>query len=229
MKKNKYGKVYLKEKDLVKKLQSMDINGTGSSEDPFIVDQPFQPPESTIIKESSLYIKFIGQEFQGLGLRRSQNIMFENGSLEVLDIHQSSRIQVSNCTIKTLFFTGGYNNDFNNCEIGDIPLNILSYNNRFINCTISDDAKAILLKEGGSFSLDFIPQILHLMVLVLGISFLSSIITSIFEIWDWISVIVFGGSLIGVSALYLYLRKVLTAPQEKPKNQIINDGKLENS
>lgn len=229
MKKDKYGKVYFKEKDLVKKLQSMDIKGTGSSEDPFVVDEPFQLPESTIIKESSLYIKFINQEFQGLGLRRSQNITFENCSLEVLDIHQSSQIQVSNCTIKTLFFTGGYNNNFSNCEIGEVPLNILSYNNRFINCKISDDAKAILLKEGGSFSLDFIPQILLLMDIILGISFLSSIITSLFGIWDWISVIVFGGSLIGVSALYLYLRKVLTAPLEKPQNQIIDNDKLKNS
>jgi len=229
MKKDKYGKVYLKEKDLIKKLQSMDINGTGSGEDPFVVDDPFQLPESIIIKESTLYINFINQEFQGLGLSRSQNIKFENCSLEILDINQSSRIQASNCTIKNLIFTGGYNNDFNNCEIGDVPLNILSYNNRFTNCKISDDAKAILLKEGGSFSLDFIPQILRLMVLILGISFLSSIVTSLFGIWDWISVIVFGGSLIGVSALYLYLRKVLTSPQEKPKNQIINERKLENN
>ena len=229
MKKDKYGKVYLKQKDLVKKIKSMNIKGTGVSEDPFAVDEPLQLPESTIIKESSLYINFINQEFQGLGLKRSQNIMFENCSLEVLDIHQSSQIQVSNCTIKKLFFTGGYNNNFSNSEISEVPLNILSYNNRFINCKISDDAKAMLLKEGGSLSLDFIPQILCLMVLILGISFLSSIITSLFGIWDWISVIVFGGSLIGVSALYLYLKKVLTVPQEKPKNQIIDIGKLENS
>jgi hypothetical protein len=229
MKKDKYGKIYLKEKDLIKKLQSMDINGTGSSEDPFVVDDPFQLPESTIIKESSLHINFINQEFQGLGLSRSQNIKFENCSFERLNTHQSSRIQVSNCTIKNLFFTGGYNNDFNNCEIGDVPLNILSYNNRFTNCKISDDAKAILFKEGGSLSLDFIPQILRLMVLILGISFLSSIIISLFGIWDWISVIVFGGSLIGVSVLYLYLKKILTIPKEKQRNQIIDNGKLENN
>jgi hypothetical protein len=228
VKQDKYGKVYLKEKDLVKKLQSMDIKGTGSSEDPFVVDDPFQLPESTIIKESSLYINFINQEFQGLGLRRSQNIKFENCSLEVLDIHQSSQIQVSNCTIKTLFFTGGYDNDFSSSEIGEVPLNILSYNNRFVNCRISDDAKAIILKEGGSFSLDFIPQILLLMDIILGISFLSSIVTSLFGIWDWISVIVFGGSFLGVGVLYLYLKKILTAPQEKPKNQIIDNSKLEN-
>jgi hypothetical protein len=67
------------------------------------------------------------------------------------------------------------------------------------------------------------------MDLILGISFLSSIITSLIGIWDWISVIVFGGSFLGVSALYLYLKKILTVPKEKPRNQIIDNGKLENN
>jgi hypothetical protein len=192
MKKDKFGNICLKEKDLAKKLQSMDIKGTGSSEDPFVVDELFQLPEKTIITESSLYINFINQDFQILGVSRSQNIMFKNCLFKTLDIHHSSQMSVSNCTIEQLIFTGGDDNDFINCEISDVPHNILSYNNRFINCMISEDAKSILLKKGGSISLDFIPQILRLMVFILGISFLSSIITSLFGIWDWISILVFG-------------------------------------
>jgi hypothetical protein len=155
--------------------------------------------------------------------------MFENCSFKSLDVFHSSQMRISNCTIKNLIFTGGDDNDFIKCEIENIPQNILSYNNRFLNCKISENVKVLLLKEGGSPILDFIPQVLRLMVLILGISFLSSIVTSLFGIWDWISVIIFGGGFFGVGILFLYVRKVLKTPKEKNENQIINNNKLENT
>jgi len=223
MRGDKSGKVYFDEKDIIKRLFSLEVEGEGTINNPYIVNVPFKFPEKSVLSKCSLYIKFINQEFQGLGLERTKNITFEKCSFIILDLTHSTCNQVIDSNINNFILVGGYDNDFINCQIEEVPQNILSYNNRFIGCKLSDEARGLLLSESGFLSLDFIPQILRLMVLFLGISFLSSIITSLFGIWDWISVIVFGGAFFGVFVLYLYLRKILVVPEEKPRNQIIEN------
>jgi hypothetical protein len=223
MKQDKDGKVYMNENDLIKKFKSMNAKGAGTNDDPYIVDNSFQIPEKTIIAKSSLYINFINQDFQGLGLNLSKNIAFERCSFIILEITHSSRIKIDSSSLKNLSFTGGNDNDFLDCNIKKVH-NFNSYGNRFVNCELDDISKALLLKE--PLELSFMTKIAFYVAILVGIFFVSSIFTSFIGVWHWFIILIFGVVFIVASTLYYYLRRIEKRPEIKPKNQVIFNDKL---
>ncbi|MFX1469871.1 MAG: hypothetical protein ACFFB8_14540 [Promethearchaeota archaeon] len=89
-----------------------EFNGSGTKEDPIIIDHSEVLPPSFEIFESMLYITIKNCEFKHVALYYSENITIENCKFKILEMYQNSNI-----IIKDLMCSASILSQCNNCQI----------------------------------------------------------------------------------------------------------------
>ena len=175
----------------------IECSGTGTIEDPIIIDNSVQLPSSFEIEGSELYIHIKNLKLEhNFAISKSRNITIEN-----CEFYHHTCLSSSNLIIKKCFFVNSlfrlvensefqdsifgriamedfHDNIFKKCEIDRIGWGSKSWDNKFEDCDIA--LNAIVKLEQGITEKNFRIYFLSILLIVLGI-FLVLIIYREFE------------------------------------------------
>ena len=124
-----------------------DWKGTGTKENPFIIDSQEGLPQKLFIKSSDLFIKFNNFKFEVLELYKCHNITFNECKFKKLSLRRSGNIMAKDSNISKLNLIGSKNNLFKRCNI-ERGINSNTRENTFESCEVGDDFKKSLLESG---------------------------------------------------------------------------------
>ena len=219
----------ISEEEFKEHLLNSKSNGSGSKEDPFIVKEMLPLPEEFDIKGSTLHVNFYDLKFERIALINCQNITFLNCSFSILVPHNSSHIKCDSCSISDLGLYWAHDNVFNNCTIDEI-INRLTNDNTFNDCTLNDEIKDGLLNPPlymGNIT-GFFSKIVQMIILVMSISFISTLSMFISGNFDLIFVIFQGLVIIGLTIAYVFIKRGEKNQRVKSPNQIFEQGESVN-
>lgn len=110
--------------------------GSGTSEDPIILDATYNLPSMFRIQDSNLHVNFIGLEQWSIYVHGSKNITFRNVTFKylLLQVCSNCKIEkVSNSRYLKLYLSS--NNEINECKLSKIRFHDSSFN-KIRNCEI---------------------------------------------------------------------------------------------
>jgi hypothetical protein len=125
--------------------------GTGTMEDPVVIEPAETIPESIYLRDYSLFIQIRNLDKRYISLNRCQNITLKDCRLKYFDVFNSSNIKVENLSVTKLFRLF-YSRDMliEDSRIGKIKLK-QSSSNTFKNCSFNKIKK--ILSNDNDFEL----------------------------------------------------------------------------
>ena len=213
------------EKDLKELLLNFKSSGSGSNSDPFVIKERFELPNMFRFIDSTIHIHFYNQRINAIALNKCQNIMFTNCQFKHLELFHSSQNYLDSCSLSHLNLTGASDNEFRNCSINNAR-NLFSHGNIFNECSLSVISKNILMsKSMGLF--DFSKIVLYAM-LIIGISFISTIFFSFLGNTDYVLAAIQGFIIVVFLIVYILLKRSEKRISQRKPNVIIDKSEPEN-
>ena len=158
--------VKLTESDLKDLALDKSWKGSGTKEDPLIIDSANDLPQELQILNSNLYILLEGCKIDNLSLTGSQNITVSDCRLDLhhivkssnclvrnssirksLSIEHSSKIKVENCEINNLALVKSFSNEISKSNIHNMILMQFSRGNVFKQSEVPEAFKQMILKD----------------------------------------------------------------------------------
>ncbi len=194
--------------DQIKQLAiELGWKGTGTSNDPLIIDDNNEIPQRIMILNSSMFINIVDCQFVNMVVDTCQNITFDKCSFEILGVLRSSHIVVGQSYISLLGLGQSSNNHFKECTIIK-GFNLNNQSNIFTDCVFNKKSYKTFQKDFNIFNLPKIikqfPYFIIASAIIIVCFFLFYEFNSISLGIYWIYLIV---SILGLIAVYLLLRK----------------------
>jgi len=191
--------------DRIKQLAiELKWKGTGTSNDPVIIDGSKELPQRIMISNSSAFINIVNCQFVSIIVDTCQNISFDKCSFEILGILRSSNIVVNQSSISLLGLGQSSKNHFKECTIAK-GFNLNNQSNVFTDCVFNKKSHKTFQKD---FNLPKVIKQLPYFIVAYAITivcfFFIYSFNSISLGIDWIFLI---GTLLCLIALYLLLTR----------------------
>lgn len=212
--------------DQVKQL-AIDLGwkGTGTNNDPLIIDNSSELPQRIMILNSSMFINIVERQFVSMVVDTCQNITFDKCTFEILGVLRSSHINVSQGDISLLGLGRSSNNHFKECTIIK-GFNLNNQSNIFSDCVFNKKSYKTFQKDfnklGSLMNLSKIvkqfPYFIVAYTIIILCYFLFYEFNSIPLDIYWIFLF---GAIFGLIALYFLLRETQRRNITKNKKVVV--------
>jgi len=182
----------------------LEWKGTGSVEDPLIIDGDKQLPQKIMISNSSVFINIVNCQFVSIIVDMCQNISFNKCSFEILGILRSTNIFVNQSYISLLGLAQTSKSSFKKCTISK-GFNLNNQSNIFTDCIFIKKAHKMFQQNFNLSKLIIqLPYFIVAYVIIIVCYFFIYNFNSISLGIDWIFIL---GILLCLIVLYLLLTR----------------------
>lgn len=133
--------------DQIKQLAiELKWKGTGTSNDPLIIDNNRELPQRIMISNSRVFINIVNCQFVSIIVDTCQNITFDKCSFEILGVLRSSKIIVNQSSISLLGLGQTSKSCFKECTITE-GFNLCNQSNVFTDCVFNKKSHKTFQKD----------------------------------------------------------------------------------